>query len=175
MGVESIQPSFGIFFGFIRVQNTTHSGMTRNWDINVNQIALISRRIRRKLGINLHYKAGYILFSNWTNREQNFFRRTKYCLRKQGECAALHCSLFAVSFRRNIFATGSTKEFLFFGEKLLYIRRRDRYLGKILRIVYGEKPVHKTWRTPTIHYSLHVLILSLFRRCSLFVNSVQRA
>ncbi len=35
---------------------------------------------------------------------------------------------------------------------------------KILRTVYGEKPVHETWRTPTMHYSLYVIISSMFRR-----------
>ncbi len=52
-----------------------------------------------------------------------------------GESAAIHCSLFAINFRTNIFATGSTNEFLFFDEKLLC---GDHYLD--------ANPANGVWR-----------------------------
>ncbi len=76
-----------------------------------------------------------------------FLRRTKYCLRKQGECAAIPCLLFAVNFR-------ATTEFLFFDEKLLCVCRKDRYLNVNPANNVQKKPVRETWRTPTVQYSL---------------------
>ncbi len=35
-------------------------------------------------------------------------------------------------------------------------------LAQILWTAYSEKPARKTWRTPTIHYSLYVIFLSFY-------------
>ncbi len=44
-------------------------------------------------------------------------------------------------------------------------------LTQILQKEYGKKPVHETWRTPTIHYSLYVILPSFFHRCLRIVYS----
>ncbi len=99
--------------------------------------------------------ARYTLFGNMTNRGTKlFFRLIKYCWRKRDERVAVHCSLFAVnsSVADNFF---STKKFFVFVEE-------TSTPTQILRTVYGEKPVRKTWQTPFIDYSPYV-VFSLFR------------
>ncbi len=67
-----------------------------------------------------------------------FFRRTIYFSQKQGEHAAIHCSLFNVNFHSNMVTTGSTNEFLFFDEKLLCVCQRDCYLD--------ANPANRVWQ-----------------------------
>ncbi len=107
-------------------------------------------------------KACYTLFVNRTNREQTGRIRNKTLfLQKQGELAAILCSLFTVNFRVNIFATGST--FVFVEETAISMQ--------ILWIAYGKKPVCETCQTSTIHYLLYVLISS-FHPCFVIVLQI---
>ncbi len=56
----------------------------------------------------------------WRIGGQNyFFAKLKYGGRKRDECVAVHCSLFALNF--------SAADDFFFDEKVLCVRRRDRY------------------------------------------------
>ncbi len=60
----------------------------------------IPRFCRQASDSALAPKARYTLFVNITNRGTKlFFRRIKYCWRKQDERVAVHCSLFAINFR----------------------------------------------------------------------------
>ncbi len=90
-------------------------------------------------------------------------------LSKQGECAAIYCSLFAVNFCTNIFVTESTNEFLFSTKNSFVFVEETATSTQILRTACGKKLVCKTQRISTIHYSLYILILS-FHPCFVVVR-----
>ncbi len=97
--------------------------------------------------------ACYTLFANMTNRGTKlFFHWIKYCWRKQDERVAVHCSLFAVNF--------SAADDFFSTKKYFVFVEETTTPTQILRAVYGEKPVRKTWRTPFIAYSPYVVFSS---------------
>ncbi len=88
-----------------------------------------------------------------------FLSWTKYCSWKQGECAAIHCSLFAVAWMYS--SLGAQTNF-FFSKKIssVFVEETTTWM-QIQWTVYGKKPVCETWWTPTIHYSLRILISSV--------------
>ncbi len=94
-----------------------------------------------------------------------FFHWTKYCSRKQGKCATIHYSLFAINFCGNIFAT---ENFFFLTKNSFVFVKETATSTQILRIVYCKKPIRETWRTT--YYTLFAVrcfldILLLFRCC----------
>ncbi len=94
-------------------------------------------------------RARYTLFANMTNRGQNnFFSENE-----------MNVLLYTVRCSPSIFAWQT----IFFSTKKYFVFVAETATpAQILRTEYGEKPVHKTWRTPFIHY-LHYVVFSSFR------------
>ncbi len=117
-----------------------------------------------KLKPAIHYSRTW---ANMTNRGTKlFFHRIKYCWRKRGERVALHCSLFAVNF--------SCGRRFFFDEKVLCVRRGDRYLDA--NPAYGVRQKTCSQNIANAFYRLFAvrrffIVSLLFRYCLRIVYS----
>ncbi len=134
-----------------RLYKFIRSLLKNSWIKNYPLKSSISRLIQKFESI-----ARYTPFANITNRRTKlFFRQIKYCRRKRDERVAVHCSLFD----------------FFFDEKVLCVRRRDRYPDA--NPAYGVRQKTCSWNMANTFYRLFAISpLHTIRHCSQTVTKL---